>query len=191
MATILALQNLYNVVSAEINSIRPDVVFNFGPKAIVRQPTTSFQIVDIVPGDESGNIGKLQMPMNVGGSPRNLYDIAEAFTVYIRAYDAAEPESYMRQYSAATLLWQDFVASCRRNFSGLVEFQTAKYNRQVGNERLFGCQVIIGCSLRSPIPDLVFGVGTPEIVSAHINETLADSDDDTGTTDSFDVPPST
>jgi len=170
MAVILALQDLYDRIAADFAT--KNVVFNFGSRSITRQPTTSFQIIDIVPGNESGDIGSFVMPREIGGNPRHLYDILENFTVYVRGFDGSEPENQLRQYTATMLLAQAVIASARDAVPGNIIFNGWKWNRANNNERQFGGQIILSCVLRSPVVDLDFNFGVGEIVSAKINQTL-------------------
>lgn len=168
---ILALEDIYDKVKTEFAELYPNVVFNFGPKQVQRHITTSFHVIDFVPGNEKGDIGNLVMPMEVGGSPRHLYDIIENFCVYCRGFDNTEPENQMKQYKQTMLLAQAYIACARRQASGLIKFNNWRWNRNVGSERLLGGQIIIDCTLRSPIPDLST-LTTPLFVGADINQAI-------------------
>jgi hypothetical protein len=174
MATILALQDLYDRVVADFANKAPSVVFNFGSRSIPRAATTTSGTIDIVPGDESGNIGSFVMPREVGSSPRHLYDILENFTVYVRGFDL-DRENQLKQYAATMLLAQSLIASARDAVPGNVQFTGWKWNLAHG-ERRTAEQIIISCVLRSPIPDFQFGYGIDGYVTAEINQALGNDD---------------
>lgn len=156
MAVILGLVNLYNEVRKELQQRIPGVQFRFGKRAPAQQNTTSYALLDWVPGDPAGTAGKDLPARDLSQNPRNVADLDELFTVYMRAYDATalvSSEDYaIKQYTVTRLLYDDWRAAVYRAAFGTVWIDGLRWNFEKV-EFALGAQLIATCRIRVPIPD--------------------------------------
>lgn len=104
MATVLALELVYEAVVARFDLEAPTVEIRFGArevgKAINRGPTARVVFEPGVDG-KAGDYVRARAP---GRNPRPLATLLETATVYCWAYDPTAPRDELAQYRAARLL---------------------------------------------------------------------------------------
>jgi hypothetical protein len=165
MAIVLAIPYVYSLVVADLAVRSPDVVPFFGWSKVPRQKR-SYAVMIWVPGDPSGNAGKDLPPRNIGENPRNVADFDELFQVQLAAHDASKPADDLAQYNITRLLYNDFRAALYLSAHGTVFIDSISWNLTGGADGRLGGEILCGCRLRSPVPDLLAEASEISPVSA-------------------------
>jgi hypothetical protein len=185
MATILALEELYDAVTARFDaeaSLFGSVEHTFGWREPVRQLGPEQRIV-WSPGDESGNAGADAPPKYPGrlDPGRPLGTLRELFTVYITGYDPPTALDRQRAHNEraqwkATRLLYDYWRRCVYLAAvGTFKVESTKWEVSK-NERRAGACLICVCSIESMIPDLE-PTGVPVDTHADVTTTELDVSD--------------
>lgn len=158
-------------------------LFSFG----WREPTyhTSFEYrVVFTPGWE-GSVGELVDPLKVGGNPRSLADLQERFTILLEACDTSDPQNERKQYNAGRRLLDAMLRMLLNAANGLVQLGETTWlgiGDTLGAVSTDGVAIKMLCSLRSPVPDVVFSTA-PATAAAKVRTTTVVEDDDSDQTD--------
>lgn|SRR5512133_11179 len=174
MATILALQVLYDLSSVDLKSRDEDIDIQFGWRKPARQQLSPKRIV-WVPGDESGSLGKelgaTKAPITGGpnGAARNLADLDEFFNVQIQAHDTLCPDDELGQYTFTRLLYDMWRACVYRACHGekrvgQVHIDSARWVINNTTEFRRGATIVVTARIRCPIPDDAHAWANPRIV---------------------------
>lgn len=148
----LALTKLYDDVVADLALRQPLVQQTFGWREPAKQLIQGARI-DWVPGSLDGGMGS-DMPARFVGKPpaRNVADLDETFTVYLKGHDPTQARDERAQYTLVRYLYAAWRAAFYRAAHGNALISGLEWNIDKNEFRL-GAQVIATCSLRSPIPD--------------------------------------
>lgn len=151
MADILALERLYNEVTARFKLEGTDAVNLFGWKTPAQKLVTGNRIT-WVPGDPSGQIGDLAAPKQPGRVPRSLGTLNELFTCEITAVDRTALENELAQYKAARLLFDAWYRAVYLAARGTF---VVKRNEWLidKKERRFGATIRVVTIIEGMIPD--------------------------------------
>lgn len=103
------------------------VALDFGRRALARQvnyaPDRTGRIV-VVPGDETGKVGKLEPVTEIG---TGLYSLPELFEVHVFGRDQyAGRDDDLAHYHAAWSLWRDVVAALQAAHGGRLGWSDAR-----------------------------------------------------------------
>jgi hypothetical protein len=170
MATLTALQVLYDTLAVDLRAHIPDVDIRFGWREVSRALKVPFTTV-WVPGDESGSFGKelpaTKMPISMGPGKesRNLADIDEAFHVMLMGFDPTRPKEEYVQYGCTRSLYDFWRAGLYRvthgpTQIGQVHLDSARWIQEQ-NEGRHGSALIITGRVRSPVPDDSYSISAP------------------------------
>lgn len=150
MATILALENLYDAVAASFTADAINATNAFG----WREPTKHAYGARIawVPGDQSGDLGTIGGPRGPGQIPRALAMLNERCTLYISAQNEADPENERVQYHVVRQLYDAWVRAAYLAAHGtwLLVSQAWLTER---SERRHGATLRVVFELQAPIVD--------------------------------------
>jgi len=147
-----ALAQLFDDVVADLHIRQPLISQTFGWREPEKQLIQGARF-DWVPGDPSGNVGE-DLPARFVGKPhvKNLADLGEVFTIYVKGHDTLAPTSERAQYTLVMALYKTLRAALYRCAHGEILVTGLEWNLDKKNLRL-GCQIIVTCVLRSPVPD--------------------------------------
>lgn len=100
-------------------SARPSLVPAFGEDALPLR-VDDFERVVIVPGGPSGDVGRVEPPKYLGGTPPEIASVSELFRVYVGAYDPDvalddQQGQALGQYRRTIELWKLVFAGLRRS----------------------------------------------------------------------------
>lgn len=174
MAIILALENLYNLVTADLaaSSTIVTTAQKFGWRETSRQDGGNARIV-WVPGDPDGNLGALlpaKYPSrSITTLGRPLANLGELFYVTISAADPTAPDNEIAQYHATRLLYDAWIAAVYRAARGT--FGILKQRWVIDkNERRWGAALEITGSIQAVIPDSVAQAAPVDTGAAVVGE---------------------
>lgn len=156
MATVLALPLLYEAVvqrfadeaAAEVPPATP-IAQPFG----WREPTkrAGERRIVWVPGAD-GDVGEVGPARNPGRNPRPLATLDELFTVWIEGFDSSEPENELKQYTAARLLFDDWLRAVHHAAHGTYEIHSVRWVDDK-NLRRHGATIRVVASVEAMVPD--------------------------------------
>jgi hypothetical protein len=156
MADMFALDSLYADVKARFAAESPSapVYMPFG----WREPSKSYSGSRIawVPGDPSGNLGRVGPAKHPGRNPRPLATLFELFHCVISANDLTAPENELAQYRAVRFLYDAWVRAVYLAARGTFTIDSASWDVDFQNERRFGASLIVTCSIQAMVPDAAF-----------------------------------
>jgi hypothetical protein len=169
MATVLALPKLYEDVSAAMLATTPGVQFSFG----WREPSKNVSGVGtarvvFVPGDVQGNLGEYAPARNPGRNPRPIATLRELFMVVLSAADHEKPRDELAQYTAARLLYDEWLRCVYVAAHGTFQIIDQVWN-VTKNEHRFGAEIRVTGAIESMIPDAVESEAVD--VAARVSET--------------------
>jgi len=150
MATILALENLYDAVAASFTSDAINAVNVFG----WREPTKHAYGPRIawVPGDQSGDLGAVGGPRNPGQIPRALAMLNERCTLYISAQNEAAPEDERAQYHVVRQLYDAWIRAAYFAAHGTFLLVSQAWLNE-RSERRHGATLRVVFEIQAPIVD--------------------------------------
>lgn len=130
-----------------------------------REPTTypkapGVRKISWVPGDPTGDAGKLASPVQVDGLAKSLATLEEVFTVYVYAADVANLVNERAQYRAARLLYDQwfravYLAAYSVGTGG--RFAVLKHTWETAKkERPHGACIRALCTAQAQIPDMPY-----------------------------------
>lgn len=163
MAVTLALPSLYSAIGARLASEAPLVgdppapvpiaVQWFGWREPARQHIGNRFVW--VPGEPDGKVGDLGPPRFPGtrAEGRPLWNMPEAFHVYITGYDATAPENELLQYTAARLLLDEFARLLYLCAYGTLGIPRVSWYSGGKKEFRAGATLLLVCSVQSVQPD--------------------------------------
>ena len=171
MATIFALENLFDLVVARFAIEGVQISNKFGWREPYRQLGRPAKIV-WVPGDPSGDLGELKAPKYPGQNPRPLQNLEERFHVFISGSDASDPNNERKQYNATRLLYDIWIRAVYLAAHGTFNVSNWSSVWVIDkNERRYGAAIRVSATIQATILDSVLPV-IPVDTSAHITPTL-------------------
>lgn len=151
------LGSLYVDVKAGLAIRSPGTSVVFGRKEPAKQNnqgTNGGNRVVFHHGAPNGDAGDELAPRYPGQVVRALKDELETFTVYVWGYDQSDANSEIKQHDAA---WNLFRAWRREVFiaaEGRVVVGAKSWESPDRRERPYGAELVIECSIRSPVYDV-------------------------------------
>jgi hypothetical protein len=152
--TVLALPRLYSAVVAQFaaDSVVADQYFGW------REVAKHYPRARIVwvPGDPVGSIGPIVAPKWPGSrlDGRPLMNLTERFHVFITGYDNTAATDEMAQYTAARLLFDDFVRAVYLNAHGTFTLESSSWVTTRKEFRAGATVLVIG-TVQAVQPDRV------------------------------------
>jgi hypothetical protein len=172
MADTLALDHLYTAVKARFATEAPTVDFRFGWREPSKQQSAIARVV-FVPGDPSGNAGKVGPAKFPGRNPRPLATFNELFHIVVSASDLTAPESEIAQYRVVRALRDAVHCAMYRAAHGTFTIDSETWNLDLQNERRFGATLVMQCTIQAMVADQAFE-GVPVGTSARVEVTELD-----------------
>ena len=152
MADVLALEALFDAVSARFTAEGPTAANVFGWREPGKHPVG--HRIAWVPGDPGGNAGSIRPARNPGGNPRALATFVELFTVEITANEPTTPENERAQYHAARMLRDAWHRAVYLAAHGTFAIRSERWILD-RIERQHGATYQIVCELEAMVPDAV------------------------------------
>lgn len=171
----LALEALYiavkSAIETEYSSDGIEVAFGW------RQPSKSQVLtrrIVFVPGDPTGNAGRVGPARDPGRNPRPLATLHEQFHVVISANDPTAPEVEVAQYRIVRVLRDSVHRAMYRAARGTFAIEREQWDVDLQNERRFGAALVMQCTIQAMVPDSYVAVGVPVETEAHIETSELD-----------------
>lgn len=153
MTDTLALENLYNLVSARFTAEATGAANLFGWRKSAQQ-IPGAKVVWI-PGDPTGSLGETLAARQPGRNPRPLATLDELFYVEVTgAAVAGTPEDELLQYKATRLLYDAWYRAVHLAAHGTVRVRSATWVVDK-KERRARTSIRAVCTIQAMIPDLV------------------------------------
>lgn len=169
MADILALEKLFDDVSARFASESTNAVNVFGWKAPAHQLTSNR--IAWVPGAPSGALGDDAPARNPGRNPRPIATLLEQFHVVISASDGTAPEDERAQYHATRVLRDAWQRACYLAAHGTFGIKSQQWLVDK-TQRRFGAAIVAVCWIEAMVPDAVVPVPDDAIVDGQPNTAI-------------------
>jgi hypothetical protein len=166
MASVLALENLYDAVCARFLAEGPFLLPSLPPGdptpantpvpnlfgwRFVAQHHTGSRIV-WVPGNPLGVAGRYGPPRNPGGEPRSLFTVFEQFYVVISSNDPAAPEDERKNYHATRMLHDYWARAVYLAAHGVLTLESPEWITDK-LERRFGTALRVLGTIQATVPD--------------------------------------
>lgn len=152
MGTVLALPILFERVVARFAADGTNVPNLFGWRAPDLKDPAGKPRIAWVPGDETGELGELTSPKQPGRNPRALATLDELFHVIMWAEERSDPESEIKQYTAARLLFDAWWRAVYLAMPSKVRIVSAAWLTDK-NVRRSGAAIRVVCTVEAMIPD--------------------------------------
>ena len=181
--TDLALERLFNAVTASFAADQINAVNVFGWREVAQHPYGPRIVWQ--PGDTTNSVGTTGPARNPGGYPRALGTLNELFTVIISAEDESEPENELKQYHIVRMLRDAWYRAVYNAAYGTFQVRSESWTTDK-NERRAGASLRLVCEIQSPIVDALPDeplIGNPALADAIDGRPLGvsftvDADDD-------------
>jgi len=174
MSVSFSLEELYDAVVARFAAESTEAEQVFGWRKPQRHKRSARRLV-WKPGDPSASAGELRPARNPGRNPRPLATLAERFTVYVTAVDAAAVEDERAQYVATRALFDAWYRAVHLAAHGTFRIRDVRWN-ETKNERRYGAELVCVCELEAAIVDAV-QTTAPTDTTAAITDSLDDVDE--------------
>lgn len=156
MTQLLALENLFDQVSAAFTADEINALNTFGWRSKAQHLDSPLPVISWVPGDPSGSLGELGGARLVedDGYPgaRPLFLLGELFTVYISAHDPEDLEDERAQYHVTRLLYDTWLRAVYYAAEGNFVLLSQAWLTE-RTERRFGTTIRVVCRIDAPVID--------------------------------------
>ncbi len=132
-------------------------VIAWGRRALTKQTnqqagTARAGRVVVVPGDDTGKLGKLLPAKDPGHNPRCIYTFAEMGEVHVWGHDPAAPDDELAHYRIAWALFERVLRAIRSSQCGRIELSDPKIT-VTPVERVFGCELVFLVTVAARVLD--------------------------------------
>lgn len=173
MAGTLALDHLYTAVKARFEAeLAPPQLphIAFGWREPSKQQGTLARVV-FVPGDRSGNMGRVGPAKYPGRNPRPLATLHELFHIVVSTSDPTAPESELAQYRAARALRDAVHRAMHYAAHGTFTVDSEWWDVDLQNERRFGAAIVMLCTIQAMVADHAFeGIPVGTVARVEVTE---------------------